>query len=114
MFPLSLFYFFTSMFSIRAELGSKLSGVVLGAAILGLSLAPLPAIAGASITTINQDIEAALEAASTARAAYINYSTAATDGCSTLTDNSVNCVISSAEQQVANAETRAVNTSPSK
>ncbi len=114
MFPLSLICSFTSMFSIRAELGSKLTGVMLGTAIIGLSLAPLPAAAGASITTINQDIEAALEAASTARAAYISYSTAATDGCSAPTDNRVNCVVSSSERQVADAETRAVHTPPRK
>ncbi len=114
MFHLSLFSYFNSMFGIRAELGSKLPVVVLGAAIIGLSLAPLPAAAGASITTINQDIEAALEAASTARAAYISYSTAAMNGCSTPTDNRVNCVVSSPAQQVADAETRAVYTPPSK
>ena len=86
------------MFSIGSEHGSKLLGTVFGAAIIGLSLAPLPAAAGASNTTINQDIEAALEAASTARAAYISYSTAATDGCSTHTDNTVICVISSPDR----------------
>ena len=114
MFPLNLISSFTSMNSIRAQHGSKMLGAVLGAALVGLSLAPLPATAGASITTINQEIEAALEAASIARAAYISYSTAATDGCLTLTDSTVNCVISSSEKQVADAETRTVNTPPSK
>ncbi len=43
---------FTSMNSSKARLGSKLPGAVLGAAIIGLSLAPLPATAGESISTI--------------------------------------------------------------
>ena len=114
MFPLSRISSFTSMNSITARPGSKLPGAVLGAAIIGLSLAPLPATAGASITTINQEIEAALEVASTARAAYTSYSTAAADGCLTLADNTVICVISSSEQQVADTATRAVYTPPSR
>jgi len=101
---------FTSMNSSQARLGSKLLGAVLGAVIIGLSLAPLPATAGESISTISQKIEAALEAASTARAAYTSYVTAATNGCLTFDDNTVDCFISSPELQVAAIETRAVST----
>ncbi len=100
------------MNSIRARHGSKLPGALLGAAIIGLSLAPLPAIAGAPITTIDQEIEAALETAATARAAYTSYITAATNGCLSLADNSGICVISSSERQVADTETRTVPTPP--
>ena len=114
MFSLIRISCFTSMNSIAARHGSKLPGAVLGAAIIGLSLAPLPATAGTSITTIDQEIEAALEAASTARAAYTSYSTAATDGCLTLADNTEICVISASEQQVADTETRAVYPPPSR
>ena len=96
--------FFTSMNSTRAQYGSKLPGVVLGAAIIGMCLAPLPATAGSSITTISQEIEAALEAASTARTAYTTYITAATEDitaatedCLSIDDNTVNCVISTSE-----------------
>ena len=101
---------FTSKNSIRARHGSKLSGAVLGAAIIGLSLAPLPATAYAPIATIDQEIEAALEAASTARDAYTSYITAATEGCLSIDDNTVNCVISTSERQVADTETRTVST----
>lgn len=101
---------FTSMNSSKARLGSKLLGAVLGAVIIGLSLAPLPATAGESISTISQKIEAALEAASTARAAYTSYITAATNGCLTFDDNTVDCFISSSELQVAAIETRTVST----
>lgn len=100
---------FTSMNSSKARLGSKLLGPVLGAAIIGLSLAPLPATAGSSITTISQEIEAALEAASIARAAYTNYSTAATNGCLTFNYNTMNCVIWSSELQVTAIDTRTVS-----
>ncbi len=102
--------FFTSMNSSKAQYGSKLPGVVLGAAIIGLCLAPLPATAGESISTISQKIEAALEAASTARAAYTSYYTAATEGCLTFDDNTVDCFISSSELQVSAIETRTVST----
>ncbi len=112
MFPLSLISYFTSMNGIGARHGFKLPGAVFGVAIIGLSLAPLPAAAGASMTTIDQEIEAALVAASNARAAYTSYSTAAADGCLTLADNTVICVVSSSEQQVADTETRAVYTPP--
>ena len=101
--------FFTSMNSTRAQYGSKLPGVVLGAAIIGLCLAPLPATAGSSITTISQKIEAALEAASIARAAYTNYSAAATNGCLIFDGNTMNCVIWSSELQVAAIDTRTVS-----
>ena len=100
---------FTGMNSIMARHGSKLPGAVLGAAIIGLSLAPLPATAGESISTISQKIEAALEAASTARAAYTSYITAATEGCLSIDDNTMNCVISTSELQVAAIETRTVS-----
>ncbi len=101
---------FTSMNSSKARLGSKLLGPVLGAAIIGLCLAPLPATAGESISTISQKIEAALEAAATARAAYTSYVTAATNGCLTFDDNTVDCFILSSELQVAANETRTVST----
>ena len=109
MFPVSRISPFTGMNSIGPGHGSKLPGAVLGAAIIGLSLAPLPATAG---TSIDHEIEAALAAASTARAAYTSYSTAAADGCLTLADNTVICVVPSSEQRVADTATRAVYTPP--
>ena len=105
---------FTSMNSSKARLGSKLLGAVLGAVIIGLSLAPLPATAGESISTISQKIEAALEAASLARVAYTSYSKAATNDCLTLANKSVICVVLFSEQRVTDTNTMAVYTPPSR
>ena len=101
---------FTSMNSIRGRHGSWLRGAVLGAAIIGLSLAPLPATANAPIAMIDKEIKAALKTASTARAAYSTYFMAATEGCLSHSDYSEICGISTLKRQVADTETGTVST----
>ena len=66
---------------------SRLPGLVLGAAIIGLMLAPMAAVAGESIeATTNQKIENALDAAAVARSAYATYFAALNPSDSTRSD----------------------------
>ena len=68
--------------------GPKLLGPVLGVAIVGLVLAPLPVTTGMpAISTSDQQIELLLETATAARTAYANYCAAANDGCSSFAGN---------------------------
>ena len=61
---------------------SRLPEAALGAAIIGLMLAPPQATASTSITaTSDQQIEYALAAATTARTGYDTYFAAANEGC---------------------------------
>ena len=79
-----------------------LPGLVLGAAVVGLILAPLPVTAGASIApTSDQQIEYALEAATAARTAYAIFYAAANDACMPLAGNVESCVFAFSDSQSA-------------
>ena len=71
---------------------SRLPEAALGAAIIGLMLAPPQATAGTSITaTSDQHIKYALAAATTARTAYDTYFAAANEGCLPAAGNAEGC-----------------------
>ncbi len=76
-----------------AQRAPKLCGLVLGAAVVGLILAPLPVSAGmSSASTSDQQIEYALAAAATARTAYSTYYAAAIDACMPFAGGVEDCV----------------------
>ena len=81
---------------------SRLPGLVLGAAIIGLMLAPLAAVAGeTTAATSNQKIENALNAATAARSAYATYFAALGDGCLPFTINVESCGFAFSESRSA-------------
>ena len=76
-----------------ARRAPELCGLVLGAAVVGLILAPLPVSAGmSSASRSDQQIEIALAAATTARAAYSTYYAAANDACTPFAGGVGGCV----------------------
>ncbi len=79
--------------------GPKLLGPVLGVAIVGLVLAPLPVTTGMPVVTSDQQIEPLLETATAARTAYSTYYATANDGCSSFAGNVESCVFASSEWQ---------------
>ncbi len=76
-----------------AQRAPELRGLVLGAAVVGLILAPLPVSAEmSSASRSDQQIENALAAATTARIAYSTYYAAANDGCMPFAGGVEGCV----------------------
>ena len=76
-----------------ARRAPDLCGLVLGAAVVGLILAPLPVSAGmSSASRSDQQIEIALAAAMTARSAYSTYYAAANDACMPFAGGVEGCV----------------------
>ncbi len=87
---------------VETHRGPKLPGLVLGAAVLGLILAPLPVSAGMSTASKSDPkIETALEAATAARIAYATYYAAANDGCMPFAGNVESCVFAFSDAQSA-------------
>lgn len=79
-----------------------LCGLVLGAAVVGLILAPLPVSAGmSSASSSDQQIEIALAAATTARIAYSTYYAAANDGCMPFAGGVEGCVFALSDAPLA-------------
>ena len=80
----------------------RLPGLVLGAAIIGLLLAPVAAVAGESdAATTNQKIVNALNAATAARSAYATYFAALGNGCLPFAINVESCGLAFSEGHAA-------------
>ena len=87
---------------VATQRAPKLPGLVLGAAVVGLILAPLPVSAGMSTASkSDHQIEYALAAATTARTAYTIYYAAANDACMPFAGNVESCVFAFSDWQSA-------------